>query len=215
VSPELVILCTTAASVALMHTLLGPDHYLPFIAMARAGRWSAARTAWITVLCGIGHILSSVLLGVLGISCGIALGRLEAAESVRGTLAAWGLAAFGLVYFLWGLRRARARHGHEHVHLEAGGTSLKPWVLFTIFVLGPCEPLIPLLMYPAARSSVLGLWLVTGIFAGVTIAAMLGVVLVSFLGIHRLPLGPLERYSHALAGAIICLCGVGIQVLGL
>ncbi|HOD34406.1 MAG TPA: hypothetical protein PLR20_01590 [Syntrophales bacterium] len=28
-----------------------------------------------------------------------------------------------------------------------------PWVLFTIFVLGPSEPLIPVLMFPAARNA--------------------------------------------------------------
>jgi len=37
---EFVALCATAAGVGVIHTLLGPDHYLPFAAMARAGDWS-------------------------------------------------------------------------------------------------------------------------------------------------------------------------------
>ena len=38
-------------------------------------------------------------------------------------------------------------------------------ILFTIFVFGPCEPLIPILMYPAAKSSVAGMLLVAGVFS--------------------------------------------------
>ena len=235
-SGELTILTITAASMGFFHTLLGPDHYLPFIVMARARKWSPIKTTWITVLCGIGHILSSVLLGIIGIALGIAVTKLEAVESLRGGLAAWALIAFGLVYFVWGLRRAlRNRpHKHWHVHVEddhihrhiharehihvhekEGATNLTPWILFTIFVFGPCEPLIPILMYPAAKSSPFGLVLVTSVFGGVTIMTMLSVVLISSLGVNLLPLGRLERYAHALAGATICLCGMTIQFLGL
>jgi hypothetical protein len=35
------------------------------------------------------------------------------------------------------------------------------------------------------------------------------------LGVRLLPLGRLERYSHALAGAAIAASGLGIQLLGL
>jgi hypothetical protein len=44
---------------------------------------------------------------------------------------------------------------------------------------------------------------------------MLGVVSLSSFGMSRLRLGTLERYTHALAGTTIFLCGVGIQFLGL
>jgi len=237
VSQELTILLVTAASIGFFHTLFGPDHYLPFIVMGRARSWSLPKTAWITALCGVGHIAGSILLGMIGIAAGIGVTRLEALESVRGNLAAWLLIAFGLVYFAWGLRRAirnrphehrhfhacGAAHSHEHTHTddhahpheEEGKKTVTPWVLFTIFVLGPCEPLIPLLMYPAAKSSFGGVALVAGVFGLVTIATMLGVVMVSTLGISRLPMKRLERYSHALAGATICLSGLAIQFLGL
>lgn len=237
VSQELAVLTITAASIGFFHTLFGPDHYLPFIVMGRARNWSLAKTAYITTLCGIGHIAGSILLGMIGIAAGIGVTRLEALEGVRGNLAAWLLIAFGLVYFAWGLRRAiRNRphehkhfhscgvaHSHEHVHTdghthaheEQGKKNVTPWVLFTIFVLGPCEPLIPLLMYPAAKSSFTGVVLVAGVFGVVTISTMLGIVMACSLGISRLPIKRLERYSHALAGAAITLSGLAIQFLGL
>ena len=38
------------AAIAITHTLLGPDHYLPFVMMAHAGRWSRTKTAWVTAV---------------------------------------------------------------------------------------------------------------------------------------------------------------------
>ncbi|PWB70945.1 hypothetical protein C3F09_08425 [candidate division GN15 bacterium] len=234
---ELTALLVTAASLGFIHTIIGPDHYLPFIVMARARNWSRARTLWITILCGFGHIGSSVLLGFIGIGFGLAVSHLEGLESVRGSIAAWLMISFGLIYFIWGVRRAYLNKPHSHVHLHSDGSShdhshshggehghvheaahqanITPWVLFTIFVFGPCEPLIPILMYPAAQHSIGSLLLVTAVFGGATILTMLGVVIATLSGISLLPTARLERYSHAIAGATILLCGVSIEFLGL
>jgi len=84
-----------------------------------------------------------------------------------------------------------------------------------IFVFGPCEPLIPLLIYPAAQSSIQGVFLVAGLFSLVTIGTMLAVVHGLLSGLHILPLQKIERYTHALAGFVIMLSGLAIQFLGL
>ena len=236
-SNELLILIAAAASIGFFHTLFGPDHYLPFIVMSKSGKWSLRKTTLVTVVCGVGHVVSSVLLGILGVVLGIAVSKLEAVESFRGNIAAWALIAFGLVYFIWGVRRAlkskphKHLHKHEddfshmhthnhmekhmHVHVEKNAKSFTPWVLFTIFVFGPCELLIPLLMYPAAKSSLPGLLLVTGVFGAITILTMLSIVLISTFGINFIPTARLERYTQAIAGATICLSGISIQFLGL
>ena len=60
-----------AAAIAVTHTALGPDHYLPFIMLARSRGWSPARAALITAVCGVGHVISSLLLGGLGVALGI------------------------------------------------------------------------------------------------------------------------------------------------
>lgn len=53
-TPEIMILLVTAASIGFLHTLFGPDHYLPFIVMAKARQWSKTKTAWITRPAGLG-----------------------------------------------------------------------------------------------------------------------------------------------------------------
>ncbi|UCG54299.1 MAG: sulfite exporter TauE/SafE family protein [Dehalococcoidia bacterium] len=235
-SNEVIILAGTAATIGFIHTILGPDHYLPFIVLSKARHWNNIKTFLITLLCGIGHVLSSIILGFIGIALGIAIFKLEAIESFRGEIAAWLLLAFGFTYFIWGIHRAIRKRSHDHVHAhEDGGThihlhnhltnhshphdvkvaSLTPWILFTIFVFGPCEPLIPLIMYPAARNDIPSVAIVASIFALVTIGTMLSIVLLSSYGLSRLPLRRLERYSHALAGLAIFLSGGAIKFLGL
>lgn len=236
-SEELLILTVTAASVGFLHTILGPDHYIPFIAMSKARKWSKIKTFWITGICGIGHVFSSVILGIIGIALGIAVNNLTEIEAARGSIAAWFLIAFGFVYFIWGVRNIIKNkphshiHSHEdgnihkhshshkkdhaHVHDEKSKKNITPWVLFTIFIFGPCEPLIPILMYPAASENIFGLVLVTIVFATITIGTMLGVVFSSLYGISFLPLHKFEKYMHPMAGGVILLSGLAIIVFGI
>jgi nickel/cobalt exporter len=236
-STEINALILTAVSIGFFHTVFGPDHYIPFVALSWARKWSGLKTAVITFLCGIGHILSSVILGLIGVALGIMVNKLEIVESFRGNLAAWLLIAFGLVYFVWGLRQAyknkphthkhihfeEEQHCHKHthhtehshVHLEENKVNITPWVLFTIFVFGPCEPLIPIVMYPAAKNHWHDLLIVTAAFGISTIAVMMTLVLTARKGISLFRLNFMERYSHSLAGASILLCGLAIVFLGL
>ncbi|MDX1481179.1 MAG: sulfite exporter TauE/SafE family protein [Woeseiaceae bacterium] len=230
------ILILTAASIAFLHTILGPDHYLVFVAMGKARNWTLARTLRVTFGCGLGHVLSSVVIGAVGIWLGAELTRLVAIETGRGTLAGWALLAFGLVYTVWGLRHAyrNRRHSHlhahgdivhshehdhhgehAHVHLEHSRSGITPWAIFIIFVLGPCEALIPLFMYPAAQQNAGLVIAVAVVFGVVTLATMLAAVTLGTLGLKQLKLPRLERYAHAIAGASIVACGSAINFAGL
>jgi len=112
------ILAGTAATIGFIHTLTGPDHYLPFIVMGKARKWTTVKTLWITFLCGLGHVGSSVLIGIIGIALGIGISRLESVESFRGNIAAWAFILFGFVYFLWGLWKAFKGKPHRHFHIH-------------------------------------------------------------------------------------------------
>lgn len=230
------LLAGTAVTIGFVHTLIGPDHYLPFIVMGEARAWSIKKTMFITFLCGVGHVLSSVVVGLIGIAAGLSLAKLEFFESFRGNIAAWLLIAFGLVYMLISIRSLYRRKSHMHKHHHTNGTehehehdhfsghshihisdrkNMTPWILFLIFVLGPCEPLIPILMYPAAENNISGVILVSLLFSVVTIATMMSVVLAFRLGLSRINLRPLERYVNVIAGATIAVSGLAIQLLGL
>ncbi|WP_210414069.1 hypothetical protein [Luteithermobacter gelatinilyticus] len=247
----MLLLLSGAASIAFVHTLLGPDHYLPFVAVGKARGWSVPKTGLVTLLCGLGHSVGSIVLGLIGVFAGRALADLVEIEAFRGDLAAWSLLAFGLVYFAWGMKKTvrgkkhthwhthadgtRHRHEHDHwtqhmhVHSSGEGAALQetkglralrmrifaPWALFIVFVLGPCEPLIPLMMVPAAQGNIAGVMLTVAVFTAVTVLTMLVVVLLSSWGLRSVSFGGVEKYSHVIAGGTISLCAFGMLAFGL
>jgi sulfite exporter TauE/SafE len=211
-------LCLTAATVGVVHTILGPDHYVPFVAMSQAGRWSLGKTLRVTAGCGLAHVAGSVAIGLVGILLGMAVIRLETVESFRGDVAAWLMIGFGLATMTWGLARAaRSNCPHEHLH-EASEAAVaavpvwSPWLLFLVFAFGPCEPLIPLLMVPAARASWWAVAAVAAVFTAATLLTMATAVVVLRSGVSCLPKSGLQRYAHAIAGAAILGCGVLITL---
>ncbi len=267
--PDVALLVLTAASIGFLHTLLGPDHYLPFVALSKARGWSTRRTVAITTLCGAGHLVGSVALGAAGIALGTAVESLIHVESVRGDVAAWLLFGFGLAYAAWGVKRALRGGAHSHVHVHADGTrhshahdhrlaphvhphfepsadrrplaptpaqpaaftverihaprdaglraflAATPWTLFIIFVFGPCEPLIPVLMYPASQANWAAVAAVVAAFGAATLVTMLAVVLLARRGLQAFSTHGAERWSHAIAGGTITACAAGVLWLGL
>ncbi|MBN2359269.1 MAG: hypothetical protein JXR83_07430 [Deltaproteobacteria bacterium] len=209
------LLALGALGIGALHTATGPDHYLPFIALARAGRWSMRRTLAVTLLCGLGHVLGSVLIGLVGVAAGVGISQLAPAEDLRGHVAAWLLIGFGLAYGSWGLVRAFKPGARAHHQTRPIASSTGAWTLFIIFVLGPCEPLIPLVMFPAAKGDYPAMIAVVVLFGLATLLTMSALVLGGVLGLGRLRLGALERYSHAMAGLIIFVSGGAIEFLGL
>ncbi len=227
------LLLGSAVSIALVHTIIGIDHTLPFVVLGRAEGWSLRKTLVLTGVCGVGHVVSSVVLGLLGIGLGVGITSLDGIEASRGSLAAWTLIVFGLGYAAWSLarqrRRARETHAHSggvvHSHTHGRATHQHPdgkslmtvtaWSLFVIFVLGPCEPLIPLLMIPAATMGTGAVLMVTGAFTIVTIGTMLVLVTLGYHGLQVHRLRWLERHGQVAAGLAIAASGMAIQVLGI
>ena len=226
------ILLTSAVTIGFIHTLIGVDHSLPFVVLGRAQRWPLRKVVAVTGACGLAHVLSSVVLGAVGIGVGASLSRLTWIEGSRGDLAAWVLIAFGLAYTGWSLARRRRRHRHVHTHgahvhahkhtgahhhdeRSAPFTALTGWSLFVIFVLGPCEPLIPLVIAPSIDLGIGAAILVATVFGVTTIATMMTVVAVGYLGLGLPAFRKLEGYSHTLAGLAIAASGIVIRLTGL
>jgi nickel/cobalt transporter (NicO) family protein len=234
-SSGLAFLCGTAASIALVHTAVGVDHTLPLVALARAGAWSRRKLWLVTLGVGVAHVGSSVLLGIAGIGLGAALSALAHVEAARGTLSAWLLVAFGLTYAVWGFIKQRRGRAHAHVHVHADGTvhshghtheaeHLHPhahkdlvtfWGLFLIFGLGPCEPLIPLLIVPAHELGWVAAALVALVFAAVTIGTMLVLVTLGVSAVARVPHVGLERHAESLAGLAVAVSGLLVLYAGI
>ncbi len=263
------VLVTSAVSIAFIHTLVGVDHTLPFIALGRAQGWHLRRVLGLTFLCGLAHVGSSVVLGAVGLAAGVAVSRLSWIEAWRGSASSWALIVLGTLYAGWAFARERRGHGHAHahghvVHVHPGGDvphchdadveapaearradeppagrrrsepaspipSRAPsrpvagpdprvvtaWSLFIVFVLGPCEPLIPLLMAPAVGLGTAATVPVVAAFTVTTVGTMLTLVALGWVGLGVVGASRLERWSNTLAGVAIALAGVAMRVFGI
>lgn len=204
----------TAFLTAVLHTIMGPDHYLPFVAIGKSRGYSLKKTLLWTLVCGIGHIASALVIALVFVyfSHWLSAENFAWIEENRGNVAAYALIGLGAAYLLWALRhRFKYRHYVLHRHLPQTGEekNISVWVLFIIFVLGPCEALLPVL----TASSVLGASAVissTVIFSVATIATMMAAVALGMLGINALRFNRLEAYAHEIAGTTIMACGLAI-----
>lgn len=214
------ILLGLAVGDAVLHTLAGPDHYLPFVMIAKSRGYSVLRALVWTLVCGIGHVGSALAIALLFMYASHLLREtdMEWINENRGDLAAWALIGFGAAYLIYALRRnwLNRHHGHEHGHHLLGhrDRNITPWIIFIIFVLGPCEALLPILV-PAATLGSGAVALVTIVFSVCTIATMMVAVALGLKGLSLLRFDWLERHSGEVAGITIMLCGVAIAFLGL
>ncbi len=207
-------LTVSTASIAFLHAL-APDHWLPFVVIGRARKWSIKRLVFVAFIAGIGHVGSSVLIGFIGLFIGMELSKLQGFEALRGDVGLWLLIGFGVAYALWGLKHARHPHKHEIVDEKIlNAKVVTVWTLFAVFVLGPCEPLIPL-FFISLKYKLAGILTVTIVFSVVTWVMMIAQALLGYLGIQLIKLETLERYSHTIAGVVIALTGVFILITGI
>ncbi len=207
------ILLISTASVAFFHAL-APDHWMPFAAIGKAQKWNKPKLLWITFLAGLGHVGISVLVGMIGILLGFSISKLEGVEGHRGEIVLWLLIGFGLAYMIWGIKKGR---DHKHAHIDEEKLKSKTiavWTLFAIFILGPCEPLVPL-VFLGYNYGYAGIIAVSLIFSIITIVMMLAQSLLAFMGIQFIKHDFAEKYSHAFAGLVIALTGVFVMVLGI
>jgi len=223
------VLLTTAMTLGFVHTALGVDHSLPFIALARARHWSLQRTIAITVGCGTLHVLSSVLIAGVGLAVGSAGQKLLVIEETRANFAAWLLVGLGFAYAavaFWRSRAPRLEGGEPGADLAGLSSGRLMPALFIIFALGPCEALLPLL-----TASGIGLDLgqstaIAVVFSLTTVLTMVGLVVLGYLGAQRLSrvMGSgllaswtprLRHHAHTLAGVTLLASGLGIRLLGL
>lgn len=136
------VLWATSFLTAVIHTIMGPDHYLPFIAIAKIRKYSLKKTRFWTFICGVGHILSALGIAMVFMyfSQWLSEENFIWIEDNRSNIAAYTLIGLGAAYLIWSVRhRWQHKHQQEHGHLmqlEANG-NISVWVLFCIFFILP------------------------------------------------------------------------------
>lgn len=232
------LLIMTAGATALFHTLI-PDHWLPFVLVARAQRWSLRKTFATTLISAVFHITLSLGLGVAALYVGkeflVSVGeRIEA-------FAGWTVAFFGVVYTLYFLvgggqhQHYFPGHGEHHpvedYHGDRGDTEGagpsrphilnrhlgdRPWgalALAAVVGLNPCVLAIPVVFATIAE----GLWARLAVMTSFALTSVVVLVTASVAGYHGLRqvrLGFLNRYGEVVSGLLLTFIGLLMVWLG-
>jgi ABC-type nickel/cobalt efflux system permease component RcnA len=110
-------LLTLGVAVAgVLHTL-APDHWVPITLIARQRGWSRSETALAAVQAGAGHVVTTLILGLLIWTAG-ASAATQMGHAID-TLASVALIAFG-GWIAWSSWRDMRRGGHGHGHGPGG-----------------------------------------------------------------------------------------------
>jgi len=177
---------------------IAPDHWAPFVAVSKAERWSLSKSIFVSLVGGLGHITTSILLGVGVILVGLSVSHhFENFENIfSGSL----LLVFGLLYTIISMH---TRHSHEH-HQE----HILSCSLVLIASVSPCVPFIPVMLASVP-------------YGGITmVLTLIGFILSTLFVIGTLVLLSLksleyfspttEKRLNVVAGLVLVVIGAGV-----
>lgn len=221
--PSTAMLVTVASVVGLVHTAAVPGHYLPFVAVGKSRGWSLPKTLMAVFVCGIAHVLSSFILGLAGIMVGLGVGVVERFQYDSGSVAKCLFFIFASAYLACGLYKALTRRPSHRINrwITSDGSLIggkdrsilrEPTflALFAIFILGPCEMLAPLLVYPSSHLDWISTMAIAAVFSGATITAMLALVCLMWIGAGFINLRKPEisLWGDAATGVVLLFCAL-------
>ncbi|HEY3314988.1 MAG TPA: hypothetical protein VGL40_06880 [Bacillota bacterium] len=215
-----ITLITAAAVAAAIHAL-APDHWLPYVLLAKGRGWPLARALQVTAVGAVSHLASTTILGFVIVFLGAgATERFGRSAELYSSLL---VIALG-VYLLWAGRRGRGHHhehGHHHqdhseahAHREHDRRSRSDLSLGALLGARPCAESIPIFIAASTWGVFTSLGAVAA-WAVVTIGAMLTAVWLSLLGLGAVRLEFLERHGEALSAWLIIMIGVIVLALAI
>jgi ABC-type nickel/cobalt efflux system permease component RcnA len=235
-STVLTTVAATGFTVAFFHAAI-PTHWLPFVLVARARNWSAAKTLAVTSLAGMGHVALTSLLGLVIAWFGFQLD--EQVGEVFPWIAGGLLIAFA-AFYLWrqwtgrgilhhhppgGRHHADEHCGHErehsHWHEEMKDSALVSdkageWAaisgLFVMLTLSPCEGFLPVYL-SGVQFGWTGFVVLSAILAVATLAGMTLFTWLAIVGFERFRLRAFERHEAGLLAALFAILGVLVIAL--
>jgi hypothetical protein len=205
-SPFFASIAVTAFAVAFLHAAL-PTHWLPFVLVGRAQKWSTGRTLGVTLLAGVGHVGLTIALGLALVLAGMAL-----QPSLGGLfhLIVGGLMmAVGVFYIV------RGRHNHalpEASRRVYASDRAAVAALVTLLTLSPCEAFLPYYL-AGMEHGWLAFLVLSAVLMAATAAGMLIFTSLSLAGFKRLGLQWVERYEETILGVALVLVGLAVAFL--
>jgi hypothetical protein len=191
---------------AFLHAAL-PTHWLPFVLVGRAQRWSLGRVMAAVAAAGLAHIVTTALVGGLIVVAGLALDQWIG--GVLPYLSAILLFVFGAFYLLRAVVRRPQLAGGPSLDLAEPAVSHAAafWGLVAMMAISPGEVLLP--FYLSQAQTGLGvLAALTAAFAAGTVLGMAVFTVLARAGWSVLRLERWARYEGAVLGLALIVIGL-------
>lgn len=193
---------------AFLHAAL-PTHWLPFVLVGRAQRWTAKRVLAAVAVAGLAHVAATAVVGSLIVLAGLALDQWIA--GLLPWLSAALLFAFGGFYLIRSLVRGPAPAGGPPLLAgPAVSHAAAFWALVAMMAVSPGEVLLPFYLNQA-QGGVAVLAALTVVFALGTVLGMTLFTLLARAGWSVLRLERWARYEGAVLG--LALIAIGLLVV--
>ena len=204
--PVLISLLGGGFVAAFLHAAM-PTHWLPFVLVGRAQRWSLGRVMAVAVTAGLAHIASTALVGSLIVAAGLALNAWIG--GLLPHLSAALLFVFGAFYLARAsLQKPITATGPEaDVPEPAVSDRAAFWGLVLMMAVTPGEVLLPIYL-SSATEGVMALALLTLSFAAGTVLGMTLLAALASAGYSILRLERWARYEGAILGVALILIGL-------
>jgi nickel/cobalt transporter (NicO) family protein len=188
--------------ISLLHALI-PNHWLPVLAIGRKEGWTLAETSRVTLVAGIAHVASTVIIGVLlGMIGGELTEHIDHFAHIIGPaiLVLMGMYFVGQHY----------RHHHFHLAKEPIRKKTKSAIVISLTIamfLSPCMEIEGYFLLAGSEGWYL-LALIAGLYSVITIAGMLIWIRIVYKGILKLNWHRWEHNAGIITGLVLILTGV-------
>lgn len=196
-------------ALSIIHALI-PNHWMPLIAIGKTENWSRSETLRATLITGIAHTLSIILIGIV-----IGLFGYKLADTYVETakiMAPLVLLVLGIIYLLAELDSSRRHHHH---HAETANLITKRSQFQILAVLGtgmffsPCIE-IEAYFFSAGTIGWSGILVVSVVYLVVTVLGMVLLVDLGMKGVNALEekLHFFDHHEQGLTGLLLIVLGV-------
>lgn len=186
---------------SLLHALI-PNHWLPILAIGRKENWSVAQTTRVTLLAGLAHAASTVLIGLALALAGAQLSTYL--ESFSRFVAPLLLIALG-VFFIY--QHSRHHHFHLHGHPENASHNRIIVSLAVAMFFSPCFEIEPYFLLAGAQS--IGLAVMIGmLYTIVTVTGMVLWVRLTYKTLLKFNWHSLEHNAGIITGVTLIVTGI-------
>lgn len=183
-----------------------PNHWMPFALIGKGQRWSLSKTIFITAIAGLGHCVTTIILGFIIALLGFQITKY--AEAIAEPIASGILILLGTIFVIFGrLKSNHHDHGQTRFSNKALGISL-----FAMLSTSPCVAALPIFL-AASTFSWGTLLLLSLILSITTVSGMLGLTILAYNGVEKIRLCCIEHYEKEIIGAILIFIGILLMII--